>query len=88
MRITTEAPNPKTRLDATDMRYTPVLTKQSAMFNAWKLLCELSDTYKVPVRMCAMYAHAETLKGGIRPDRIRRLEGISLQKLYASLDSS
>lgn len=87
MRITTEAPNPKTRLEVTDMRYTPVLTKQSAMFNAWKLLCELSDTYKVPVRMCAMYAYAETLKGGIRPDRIRRLEGISLQKLYASLDS-
>lgn len=86
MRITNEAPNPKTRLETTDMRYTPVLTKQSAMFNAWKLLCELSDTYKVPVRMCAMYAHAETLKGGIRPDRIRRLEGISLQKLYASLD--
>ena len=85
MRLTTEAPNPKKRLELEDMRYTPVLTKQSAMFNAWKLLCELSDTYKVPVRMSPMYAYKELCKGGIRPDRIRRLEGISLQKFYSTL---
>jgi hypothetical protein len=82
MRLTTEAPNPTTRLEVEDMRYTPVLTKQSAMFNAWKLLCEISETYKVPVRMSPMYAYRELCKGGIRPDRIRRLEGISLQRLY------
>ena len=82
MRLTTEAPNPTTRLEVGDMRYTPVLTKQSAMFNAWKLLCEISETYKVPVRMSPMYAYRELCKGGIRPDRIRRLEGISLQRLY------
>ncbi len=85
MRLTTEAPNPKKRLEIEEMRYTPVLTKQSAMFNAWKLLCELSDTYKVPVRMSPMYAYKELCKGGIRPDRIRRLEGISLQKLYSNI---
>ncbi len=85
MRLTTEAANPKKRLEIEDMRYTPVLTKQSAMFNAWKLLCELSDTYKVPVRMSPMFAYKELCKGGIRPDRIRRLEGISLQKLYDTI---
>lgn len=89
MRLTTEAPNPNTRLEVEDMRYTPVLTKQSAMFNAWKLLCEISETYKVPVRMSPMYAYKELCKGGIRPDRIRRLEGISLQRLYNTvLDES
>lgn len=82
MRLTTEAPNPSKRLGVEEIRYTPVLTKQSAMFNAWKLLCEISETYKVPVRMSPMYAYKELCKGGIRPDRIRRLEGISLQKLY------
>lgn len=82
MRLTTEAPNPNRRLGVEEIRYTPVLTKQSAMFNAWKLLCEISETYKVPVRMSPMYAYKELCKGGIRPDRIRRLEGISLQKLY------
>jgi hypothetical protein len=85
MRLTTEAANPEKRLDISEMRYTPVLTKQSAMFNAWKLLCELSDTYKVPVRMSPMYAFTDLTKGGLRPDRIRRLEGISLQKLYSNL---
>jgi hypothetical protein len=85
MRLTTEAANPQKRLEVEDMRYTPVLTKQSAMFNAWKLLCELSDTYKIPVRMSPMYAYKELCRGGIRPDRIRRLEGISLQKLYATI---
>jgi hypothetical protein len=33
------------------VRYTPVLTKQSALFNAWKLLCEISDTQGVPIRL-------------------------------------
>lgn len=88
MRLTTEAPNPKKRLGVEDMRYTPVLTKQSAMFNAWKLLCEISETYKVPVRMSPMYAYKELCKGGIRPDRIRRLEGISLQKMYGNLEET
>jgi hypothetical protein len=34
-----------------DIRYTPVLTKQSALFNAWKLLCEIGDTQGVPIRL-------------------------------------
>jgi ATPase family associated with various cellular activities (AAA) len=37
--------------DVKSIRYTPVLTKQSALFNAWKLLCEISDTQGVPIRL-------------------------------------
>uniref|UniRef100_A0A6C0DR13 AAA+ ATPase domain-containing protein n=1 Tax=viral metagenome TaxID=1070528 RepID=A0A6C0DR13_9ZZZZ len=33
------------------IRYTPVLTKQSALFNAWKLLCEIADTKGIPIRL-------------------------------------
>ena len=85
MRLTQEAGIKENPLPIDQMRYTPVLTKQSAMFNAWKLLCELSDTYHAPVRMSPMYAHSALSAGGLRPDRIRRLEAISLQKLYDSL---
>lgn len=85
MRLTEEAPTDKEPIGIDAMRYTPVLTKQSAMFNAWKLLCEISDTYKVPVRMSPMYANTELVRGGIKPDRVRRLEAISIQKLYKSL---
>lgn len=85
LRLTDEAPMKKKILPIEDMRYTPVLTKQSAMFNAWKLLCEISDGNKVPVRMSPMFAHVELNRGALRPDRIRRLEAISLQKLYNSI---
>jgi hypothetical protein len=33
------------------IRYTPVLTKQSALFNAWKLLCDIADTKGIPIRL-------------------------------------
>jgi hypothetical protein len=33
------------------IRYTPVLTKQSALFNAWKLLCEIADSKGIPIRL-------------------------------------
>jgi hypothetical protein len=85
MRLTEEAPLSESTFDIEAMRYTPVLTKQSAMFNAWKLLCDISDTYKGPVRISPMYANTELARGGIKPDRIRRLEAISIQKLYRSL---
>lgn len=64
-----------------DFRYTPVLTKQSAMFNAWKLLCEVAETHKIPVRLAPMYAFAEIQNGSLRPDKIRRYESISLEHL-------
>lgn len=72
-------------LSADDFRYTPVLTKQSAMFNAWKLLCEVGETEEIPVRMAPYYAHHEVLRGVLKPDKIRRYEAVSLQKLYENL---
>jgi GTPase SAR1 family protein len=39
-----------------ELRYTPVLTKQSAMFNAWKLICEIAEKHDVPVRVAPLYA--------------------------------
>lgn len=33
------------------IRYTPVLTKQSALFNAWKILCEIAKTDDIPIRL-------------------------------------
>ena len=69
-------------LSIDSFRYTPVLTKQSAMFNAWKLLCEIAETRAIPVRMAPMYALAEIQKGTLRPDKVRRYESISLQSFY------
>ena len=69
-------------LSVDSFRYTPVLTKQSAMFNAWKLLCDIAETRGVPVRMAPMYALAEIQQGTLRPDKVRRYESISLQSFY------
>jgi DNA polymerase III delta prime subunit len=33
------------------LRYTPVLTKQSALFNAWKILCEVADSSGSNIRL-------------------------------------
>ena len=89
MRLGQEAPlrsgSKQLRID--DFRYTPVLTKQSAMFNAWKLLCDISEIYKIPVRDAPIYAQHEIDKGGLRPDKIRRYESISLAHLKAKLSS-
>jgi len=73
------------RLTMDEFRYTPVLTKQSAMFNAWKLLCDISETRGVPVRLAPMYAHAEIQNGSLRPDKVRRYEAISLEKFYNTI---
>jgi hypothetical protein len=71
-------------LTTDDFRYTPVLTKQSAMFNAWKLLCEIAEARDIPVRLAPMYAYAEIQSGALRPDKVRRYEAISLEHLNKS----
>ena len=45
-----EAPWTKDEPALTSIRYTPVLTKQSALFNAWKLLCEIADTQGISIK--------------------------------------
>ena len=72
-------PPGKERLTTDDFRYTPVLTKQSAMFNAWKLLCEVAETRGIPVRLAPMYAFTEIQGGTLRPDKVRRYEAVSLE---------
>lgn len=84
LRLAQEAALPEGRepLTTDDFRYTPVLTKQSAMFNAWKLLCDISETRKTPVRLAPMYAHIEIKSGALRPDKVRRYEAISLEQFH------
>jgi hypothetical protein len=63
--------------EANALRYTSVLTRQSGMFNAWKLLCELSDSRGVPIRLSSMGADLELLLGeGLKLDRKRRLNNL------------
>jgi len=86
LRLIQEAPLPSGAriLQADDFRYTPVLTKQSAMFNAWKLLCEVAEKQGVPVRLAPMYAELDIRGGLLRPDKVRRYQAISLQHLFDS----
>ena len=83
LRLAQEAPLKEgaTILQAEDFRYTPVLTKQSAMFNAWKLLCEIAESKGIPVRVAPHAAYLEIQKGGLKPDKVKRYQAISLQNL-------
>jgi hypothetical protein len=87
LRLAVEAPLPPTakQLTTEEFRYTPVLTKQSAMFNAWKLLCEIAETHGVPVRLAPMYAFTEIQSGALRPDKVRRYEAISLEHFHKTI---
>jgi hypothetical protein len=77
------------------MRYTPVLTKQSALFNAWKLLCEIADTRNVPIRqthavLAQIVKAEETVELGQRPppkklDKVKKLDSMSLVKAWSSV---
>ena len=87
LRLSQEAPIADTS-KKNEFRYTPVLTKQSAMFNAWKLICEISETHNVPVRLGPMYSECEILSGKLKPDKIRRYQAISLENLSRLLDAS
>jgi hypothetical protein len=45
-----EQPNPE------DLVFTRVLSRQSALFNAWKEMCRLHQTHNIPIRCVAMVA--------------------------------
>jgi len=70
-----------------ELRYTPVLTKQSAMFNAWKLICEIAEKHDVPVRLAPLYAEIEANQVGLKPDRVRRYKSISIENLSSQIPS-
>lgn len=63
------------------LRYTPVLTKQSAIFNSWKFMCEIADRDGIPVHMIPPMCHLEAKKPDQKADRQRRLRNIALQTL-------
>jgi hypothetical protein len=66
------------------IRYTPVLTKQSALFNVWKLLCEIADEKKIPIRLSPyslmLQANVETATGtgGKKQDKKKKMENMLL----------
>lgn len=90
LRLALEAPlGPAvTALTPDDFRYTPVLTKQSAMFNAWKLLCDISEKRGIPIRLAPMYALAEIQSGTLRPDKVRRYEAVSLEQFNKNVQQA
>jgi ATPase family associated with various cellular activities (AAA) len=83
LRLVQEAPLPEGAriLQTGDFRYTPVLTKQSAMFNAWKLLCEVAEKHNIPVRLAPMFSELDIRSGALRTDKVRRYQAISLEHL-------
>ncbi len=48
--------------DAKDLQYTLVLTKQSALFNAWKEMNRLSNENNIPFRCVTQWATYQTGK--------------------------
>jgi len=48
--IVDDPPNPE------DLVFTRVLSRQSALFNAWKEMCRLHDIHNIPIRCVAMVA--------------------------------
>lgn len=83
--LTHDAPMPQTykKPNPDDLRYTPVLTKQSAIFNSWKFMCEIADRDNIPVHTVPAMCHIEAAKPEQKADKQRRLRNISLQTLLS-----
>ena len=82
--LSKDAPWTKEEPPLTSIRYTPVLTKQSALFNAWKLLCDIADTKQIPIRLTSMSllkAAKEEIAnggGGKKQDKKKKAESMIL----------
>lgn len=57
-----EYPRPSVIPAATELQYTQVLTKQSALFNAWKEMNRVSNEYHVPFRCVTQWASQQSGK--------------------------
>jgi hypothetical protein len=85
--LTKEAPWLRDEPSLDSIRYTPVLTKQSALFNAWKLLCEIADTKDIPIRLTPyalmMTANVETATGtgGKKQDKKKKVDNMLLSQI-------
>jgi hypothetical protein len=53
---------PQKITDPSDLQYTMVLTKQSALFNAWKEMNRVSNEYDIPFRCVTQWATNQTGK--------------------------
>jgi hypothetical protein len=90
--VSNEAPWTKEEPPLSSIRYTPVLTKQSALFNAWKLLCEIADTKNIPIRltpMALMAAAKEEIAnggGGKKQDKKKKAESMILNGTPLSVE--
>jgi len=86
LRLTHEAPlSPDYQYTSSEvLRYTPVLTKQSAIFNSWKFMCEIADRDSIPVHIVPLVCHKEAEKPEQKTDKIRRLKNIALKTLLPS----
>lgn len=71
--------------DLDKIRYTPVLTKQSAVFNAWKILRELADvSVSTPIRLtplalAASLSSDDTVK---KMEKRKKVDSMSLLSVY------
>ena len=74
-----------------EIRYTPVLTKQSALFNAWKILCDIADTKNIPIRLTPYYlceqSKLEEVNGisasGKKDNKKKRIDSMNLMAAWA-----
>lgn len=64
-------PRPSTIPDASELQYTHVLTKQSALFNAWKEMNRVSNESRIPFRCVAQWATYQ-------PGKVRDTLGLEL----------
>jgi GTPase SAR1 family protein len=69
------------------IRYTPVLTKQSALFNAWKMLCEIGDSKGIPIRLTPYVLRhsagaATNTTASKKDNRKKKVESMNLIDIY------
>lgn len=74
-----------------NIRYTPVLTKQSALFNAWKLLCEIADKEGIPIRLTPYRLVSlignDNIVDGKKDNKKKKVESMSLATKVESVDT-
>ncbi len=64
-----------------------MLTKQSALFNAWKLLCDLADTRGIPIRLTPIALMITAIQevasgtGGKKQDKKKKMDSMLLANL-------
>jgi hypothetical protein len=73
------------------IRYTPVLTKQSALFNAWKILCEIAKAENIPIRLTP-YAlstgQGDSYAGLKKENRKKKIESMQLTTCWHPEENS